>query len=173
MAKRAEQTRDRRWLSAYAADPGRYDELLATDGKVRPHWEPLVSRLLAEGADTTRRSVELARRLVVENGVTYNVYADPQGRDRPWALDPLPLLLSGSEWRQIEAGVLQRASLLNSVLADLYGPQELIADGSIPPELVFGHPNYLWPCRGTRPRDGTWLHLYAVDLARGPDYVRL
>ena len=169
MAKRAEQTRERRWLSGYAAEAGRYDELLATDGKVRTHWEPLVSRLLGEGADTTRRSVELARRLVVENGVTYNVYADPQGRDRPWALDPLPLLVSGSEWRQIEAGVLQRASLLNSLLADLYGPQELIADGSIPPELIFGHPNFLWPCRGTRPRDGTWLHLYAVDLARGPD----
>jgi uncharacterized circularly permuted ATP-grasp superfamily protein/uncharacterized alpha-E superfamily protein len=160
---------DRGRLGAYGAEPGRYDELLDRHGEMREHWQPLISRLLGEGPDAARRGVELARRLVVENGVTYNVYADPQGRDRPWILDPLPLLICGSEWRQIEAGVLQRAQLLNALLADLYGPQELIADGSIPPELVFGHPNYLWPCRGSRPPGGTWLHLYAMDLARAPD----
>ncbi len=169
MASRSELPLNRKRLGTYAVEPGRYDELLDAEGKPREHWDPLITRLLAEGSDVTRRGVELARRLVVENGVTYNVYADPQGRDRPWVLDPLPFLISGSEWRQIEAGVLQRADLLNALLADLYGPQELIADGSIPPELVFGHPNYLWPCRGTRPPNGTWLHLYAVDLARAPD----
>ena len=167
--RRTRQRRTRAGLAGYAVDAGRYDELLTADGSLRSHWQPLVSRLLGNGSAATRRDVDLARRLIVENGVTYNVYADPQGRDRPWVLDPLPLLVSGSEWRQIEAGVLQRAELLNALLADLYGPQQLIADGSIPSELVFGHPNYLWPCRGTRPLQGTWLHLYAVDLARGPD----
>ena len=167
--KKADPTLDTRKLGAYGAEPGRYDELLSRDGELREHWQPLIRRLLGDGTEAARRGVELARRLVVENGVTYNVYADPQGRDRPWALDPLPFLLSGSEWRQIEAGVLQRAELLNALLADLYGPQELIADGSIPSELIFGHPNYLWPCRGSRPPGGTWLHLYAVDLARAPD----
>jgi uncharacterized circularly permuted ATP-grasp superfamily protein/uncharacterized alpha-E superfamily protein len=167
--KKADTTLDRRKLGAYTAELGRYDELLTRDGELREHWRPLIARLLGDGPDAARRGVELARRLVVENGVTYNVYADPQGRDRPWALDPLPFLISGSEWRQIEAGVLQRAELLNALLADLYGPQELIADGSIPAELIFGHPNYLWPCRGSRPPGGTWLHLYAIDLARAPD----
>ncbi len=61
------------------------------------------------------------------------------------------------------------AQLLNSLLADLYGPQELLAKGAIPPELAFGHPNYLWACRGVKPAHGTWLHVYAVDLARAPD----
>jgi uncharacterized circularly permuted ATP-grasp superfamily protein/uncharacterized alpha-E superfamily protein len=162
-------TADPKKLGGYRAEAGRYDELLDRSGELREHWAPLVTRLLRDGADSARRGVELSRRLVVENGVTYNVYADPQGRDRPWVLDPLPFLISGSEWRQIEAGVLQRAQLLNSLLADLYGPQQLIADGSIPPELIFGHPNYLWPCRGIRPPGGDWLHLYAVDLARAPD----
>ncbi|HEV7632545.1 MAG TPA: circularly permuted type 2 ATP-grasp protein [Steroidobacteraceae bacterium] len=156
-------------LKAYAADPHRYDELLDRDGNVREHWQPLIQRLLTEGPEAARRGVELARRLIVENGVTYNVYADPQGRDRPWGLDPLPMLISSSEWRGIEAGVIQRAELLNALLADLYGPQELLADGTIPPELPFGHPNYLWPCRGIRPPGGNWLHVYAVDLARAPD----
>jgi uncharacterized circularly permuted ATP-grasp superfamily protein/uncharacterized alpha-E superfamily protein len=156
-------------IEAYASDPGRFDELLDDDGTVREHWRPLIDRLVADGPEAARRGVELARRLIVENGVTYNVYADPQGRDRPWALDPLPFLIPGAEWRRIEAGVQQRAQLLNALLADLYGPQELLLKGAIPPELAFGHPNYLWACRGLKPADGTWLHVYAVDLARAPD----
>ena len=107
--RRTRQRRTRAGLAGYAVDAGRYDELLTADGSLRSHWQPLVSRLLGNGSAATRRDVDLARRLIVENGVTYNVYADPQGRDRPWVLDPLPLLVSGSEWRQIEAGVLQRA----------------------------------------------------------------
>lgn len=156
-------------LEAYAGDAGRYDELMDGERVVREHWRPLIDRLLADGPEAARRGVELARRLIVENGVTYNVYADPQGRDRPWVLDPLPFIIPAHEWRHIEAGVQQRAELLNAVLADLYGPQELLAKGLVPPELPFGHPNYLWPCRGIRPPGGTWLHVYAVDLARAPD----
>src|SRR3954467_50155 len=148
----------------------RYDELNDAQGTMRPHWRGLLSRLRAdESPDAVRRSLELTRRLVVENGVTYNVYADPLGADRPWALDPLPFVLPAAEWQAIEAGVAQRARLLNALLADLYGPQRLLAEGHIPAELPYGHPNYLWPCQGLQPVDGTWLHVYAADLARGPD----
>src|SRR5688572_20071897 len=152
------------------ADLKRYDELTDSAGAMRAHWARLLLRLRADDSpDAVRRSLELTRRLVVENGVTYNVYADPQGADRPWALDPLPFVLPAAEWKTIEAGVAQRARLLNALLADLYGPQRLLAEGHIPAELPFGHPNYLWPCQGLRPADGTWLHVYAADLARAPD----
>src|SRR5678815_4336578 len=152
------------------ADLRRYDELNDGQGAMRAHWRPLIDRLRADDSpDAVRRSLELTRRLIVENGVTYNVYADPQGADRPWALDPLPFVLPAAEWQAIEAGVMQRARLLNALLADLYGPQRLIAEGLVPAELPFGHPNYLWPCNGLRPADGTWLHVYAADLARAPD----
>ncbi len=153
----------------YAGSSQRYDELLGPDGSIRNHWQPLIEYLVDGGAEAARRSVEMTRRLIVENGVTYNVYADPQGRDRPWQLDPLPLLVAADEWSAIEAGVQQRARLLNALLADLYGPQELIAEGVVPAELAFGHPNFLWPAHHTRPRDGAWLHLYAADLARAPN----
>jgi uncharacterized circularly permuted ATP-grasp superfamily protein/uncharacterized alpha-E superfamily protein len=156
-------------LESYGGDAARYDELLTQDGSVRPHWQAIVERMTSNGLDGIKRGAELARRLIVENGVTYNVYADPQGRDRPWVLDPLPLVLPADEWRTIEAGVTQRARVLDALLADLYGPQKLIANGVVPPELVFGHPNFLWPCHGVVPRDGRWLHLYAADLARAPD----
>src|SRR3954469_7655374 len=148
----------------------RYDELSDAHGAMRAHWRPLIDRLRAdESPDAVRRSLELTRRLIVENGVTYNVYADPQGADRPWALDPLPFVLPAAEWQVIEAGVQQRARLLNALLADLYGPQRLLAEGVVPAELPFGHPNYLWPCQGLQPVGGPWLHVYAADLARAPD----
>jgi uncharacterized circularly permuted ATP-grasp superfamily protein/uncharacterized alpha-E superfamily protein len=153
----------------YAGSPQRYDELLDRHGSIRPHWRPLIEHLAGGGAEAARRNVELTRRLIVENGVTYNVYADPQGRDRPWQLDPLPLLIDAAEWRGIEAGMQQRATLLNALLADLYGPQRVLAAGVVPAELVFGHPNFLWAAQGTRPIGDHWLYLYAADLARAPD----
>ena len=158
------------WLASYAADARRHDELLDANGEVRAHWRPLIEAITAQDPRlTARRAVDLTRRLVVENGVTYNVYADPQGADRPWALDPLPLVMDSREWSAIEAGLAQRARVLDALLADLYGPQRLIAEGLVPAELVFGHPNFLWPCQGIVPPGGRWLTLYAADLARAPD----
>jgi uncharacterized circularly permuted ATP-grasp superfamily protein/uncharacterized alpha-E superfamily protein len=158
------------WLAAYVPDARRYDELLDDKGLIRPHWQPLLEQLTGDDARAVaRRGLERTRRLIVENGVTYNVYADPQGADRPWALDPVPLLLLADEWRAIEVGMAQRARLLDALLADIYGPQRLLSEGLVPPELVFGHPNYLWPCQGIVPRGGNWLHIYAADLARAPD----
>ena len=158
------------WLAAYVPDARRFDELLDDKGLIRPHWQPLLEQLTGDDARAVaRRGLERTRRLIVENGVTYNVYADPQGADRPWALDPVPLLLLADEWRAIEVGLAQRARLLDALLADIYGPQRLLSEGIVPPELIFGHPNYLWPCQGIVPRGGNWLHIYAADLARAPD----
>jgi len=156
-------------LESYLSDSRRYDELLDSAGDVRTHWRPVIDALARDGADAVRRGVELARRLILENGVTYNVYADSQGRDRPWVLDPLPILLTAAEWREIELGVAQRARLFDSLLADIYGPQQLLADGTVPAELPFGHPNFLWPCHGITPAGGNWLHVHAVDISRSAD----
>jgi uncharacterized circularly permuted ATP-grasp superfamily protein/uncharacterized alpha-E superfamily protein len=106
---------------------------------------------------------------VRENGVTYNVYADPQGADRPWELDLLPMILSHEEWRGIEAAIVQRATLLNKILVDVYGEQRLLKEGLLPPALVYGHAGFLRPCRGAKPAGDVLLHFYAADLARSPD----
>ena len=156
-------------LATYRSYAGRYDELIADDGAVRSHWHPLIRGVSEDDAHAARRATEFTRRMIVENGVTYNVYADEQGRDRPWILDPLPYLLTAQEWKTIEAGVAQRARLLNAVLSDLYGKQELLSKGALPADIPFGHPNFLWPCRGIRPRDDRWLWVYGVDLARSAD----
>ncbi|MDU9041709.1 circularly permuted type 2 ATP-grasp protein [Pseudomonas corrugata] len=156
-------------LDRYPLTPGTYHELLDNSGTVRPHWRRLFDQLQrSTPAQLMQRQALLARQ-IQENGVTYNVYADPKGADRPWELDLLPHVIDAQEWKQLSTGIAQRARLLNAVLADLYGPQRLISEGLLPAELVFGHNNFLWPCQGISPPDGIFLHLYAVDLARTPD----
>lgn len=156
-------------LDRYPLTTGTYHELLDDSGAVRTHWRRLFDQLQRSSpAQLLQRQALLARQ-IQENGVTYNVYADPKGADRPWELDLLPHVIDPQEWKHLAAGIAQRARLLNAVLADLYGPQRLISEGLLPAELVFGHNNFLWPCQGIAPPDGSFLHLYAVDLARTPD----
>src|SRR5262245_65503271 len=105
------------------ADLRRYDELNDAQGAMRAHWRPLIERLRADDApDAVRRSLELTRRLIVENGVTYNVYADPQGADRPWALDPLPFVIPAAGWGAIADGVAQRERVRHGLLEELTCP---------------------------------------------------
>ncbi|AYF89802.1 circularly permuted type 2 ATP-grasp protein [Pseudomonas sp. JS3066] len=156
-------------LANYPLTATAYHELLDAEGQVRPHWQRLFQQIERSSPAQMQQRQELLARQIQENGVTYNVYADPKGTDRPWELDLLPNLLSAEEWQPIAAGVAQRARLLNAVLADLYGGQHLLAEGLLPSELVYGHPNFLWPCQGVQPPGGIFLHSYAVDLARDAD----
>ena len=110
-----------------------------------------------------------ARATVQDNGVTYNVYDDKAGQQRPWELDIVPFILSANDWKAIEAAVIQRATLADLLLRDLYGPQRLIRENILPPHLVTGHPQFLRPLCGTRPVHDVHVHLYSADLARGPD----
>jgi uncharacterized circularly permuted ATP-grasp superfamily protein/uncharacterized alpha-E superfamily protein len=156
-------------LAIYPQNTRRYDEMLTAAGGVRPHWRQFFIHLDAVAPEEMRRRLEFVDRQIQENGVTYNVYADPDGADRPWSLDPLPLIIAADEWRHLASAVAQRAAVLNGMLADLYGEQRLLAEGLLPPALVYGQRGYLAPCRGLRPAGDTWLHVYAADLARSPD----
>jgi len=119
-------------------------------------------------ADITQRSTHLARQ-VRDNGVTYNVYADEDGPQRPWSLDLFPLIIAPVDWRHIAQGVLQRVRLLERVMADVYGPQQLLHSGLLPPALVQGHPGYLRSMHGVKSVGGRYLHIAAFDMTRGPD----
>lgn len=156
-------------LRTYPPSADRYDELIAQDGKVRAHWKPLLDHVNWLGPRAMHEARDAVQRQIAENGVTYNVYADPRGADRPWDLDLLPNILPEEEWQGIAAAVRQRAGLLNAVLADLYGPQRLIADNQLPASLIQAHPGFLRPCRDVPVPGGIHLHLYAADLARSPD----
>jgi uncharacterized circularly permuted ATP-grasp superfamily protein/uncharacterized alpha-E superfamily protein len=153
----------------YRPSPGIYDEMASAPGIAREHWQTLAGSFDQLGRDELAIRWENARRMIREHGVTYNIYGDPQGMDRPWELDMVPLLVPPPEWAALEAGLIQRARLFNLILADLYGQQRLLREGLLPPALVFANAGFLRPCHGVRvPRD-IYLHLHAADLARSPD----
>jgi uncharacterized circularly permuted ATP-grasp superfamily protein/uncharacterized alpha-E superfamily protein len=156
-------------LGGYRPASETYDELVDFEGRVRPHWLPLISSLQRLSPEEISARQENTRRVIREHGATYNVYSDGDALGRPWPLDLLPLLIPAPEWRKVEAGLIQRARLLNSILADIYGPQELFKSGLLPPALLFGNPAFLRPCHGIVPTQNRFLFLHAVDLARGPD----
>ncbi len=156
-------------LAGYPRSGERFDELFAEPGVARPHWTALFEHLLHSGRGPLQSRARAVQRLLRENGVTYNVYADPHGITRPWDLDLLPMIVSAREWATIEAAVIQRATLLNRILADVYGEQSLLRLGLMPAALVHGHRGFLRPCHGIEQNRDTPLHLYAADLARSPD----
>ncbi len=145
---------------------GSHDEMYSTEGGIRNHWRYLMNALNNIGSVELQGRREEAWRLIRENDVTYNIYGDPSGMGRPWKLDLVPLLIESEEWRIIEAGLMQRAELLNLVLQDFYGPRDLIKKGVIPPELLYSHPGFLYPCSNMAAPLSRALTFYAADLVR-------
>lgn len=152
-------------LDWYQVQPGIGDEMW--DGaQVQGHWAYFMRSLQELGFAEMERRRQEANRLLRENGVTYNIYSDPQGYNRIWDLDPIPSLIDSEQWASIEAGLVERAELLNLVLTDLYGKRELIKHKLLPPELVFSHSGFLRPCDQVQQYGAQQLILYAADLAR-------
>jgi uncharacterized circularly permuted ATP-grasp superfamily protein/uncharacterized alpha-E superfamily protein len=156
------------WLG-YVPPLGATDEVFDPNGDVRPHWQGFLDSLDQLGLPELTRRWDEAQHLIRENGVTYNVYGDPRGMERPWQLDPIPLLISPEDAKSLEAGLVQRARLLEALGQDLYGPQRCLSEGYLPPEVVFPNPAFLRSCCGIRwPRDRR-LHLYAANIGRSAD----
>ncbi|MFA5016552.1 MAG: circularly permuted type 2 ATP-grasp protein [Methylobacter sp.] len=151
----------------YATKLGVYDEMLAKEHKVLPYWERFMDAIATLGSEQLELRRREAQRLLRENGVTYNVYGDTQKLTRPWRLDPVPLLISSEDWSLIEAGLKQRAELLNLILKDIYGKQLLLKKGLLPSELVLAHDGFLHPCVGALPHLQRELIVYSANLARG------
>lgn len=156
-------------LAGYKPRTDVFDEMRTGPGPIRPHWQPLVHGLERLGVEGLRERSESAKQLLREHGVTYNVHADGESAERTWELDPLPFVIDAQEWAELEVGLIQRTRLLNLVLADIYGPQQLLKDGLLPPALLHANPGFLRPCHGIRPPRDLFLTLHAVDLTRAPN----
>jgi uncharacterized circularly permuted ATP-grasp superfamily protein/uncharacterized alpha-E superfamily protein len=156
-------------LEGYKPVKGGFDECIDADGELRATYASFLEALPHFNSLELKRRDETTRRIIQEQGITYNVYGDPLGFDRPWQLDLIPFLISAAEWRELEKGLIQRATLINRIIADCYSSQDLIRSGWLPPALVFGQPDFLRPCHGMKPSGDTFVHLYAADLARAPD----
>ncbi|HZF70754.1 circularly permuted type 2 ATP-grasp protein [Sulfuricurvum sp.] len=142
-----------------------HDEMFDEENNIRPHWKTLKDNLETIGLDQLRfKQKEIDWRLE-DNGVTYNVYNDPGGLNRPWKLDPIPLIIEEDQWNAVELGLKQRCKLFNLLLQDIYGEQKTIKDGIIPMEVIYAHGGFMREMHGMK----IPLVIYAADMARGPD----
>nr|WP_321467366.1 circularly permuted type 2 ATP-grasp protein [uncultured Desulfobulbus sp.] len=146
-----------------------YCEAFETNGQPRPQWRAIVDAMNEATIEILSQRQERAKQMRHEDGATYNPFDTPDGRGTPWALEMIPLPMTSIEWQGLEQGLMQRARLLERILGDVYGSQELLRSGQLPAELVYANPNFLRACHAIRPSYGRFLSLYAVDCLRAPD----
>src|SRR5712671_1064970 len=156
-------------LSGYRPPPGTFDEMVDREGRVRAHWQPLLAMLARLGPNELSRRFAAADRHLRDSGVFYRVYEDASGAERPWPLSHMPLLIDGTEWQALKAGLVQRAELLEAILVDAYGPALLVREGRLPAAVIAGNPEFLRPLVGVAAPGGFHLRFYAVDIGRSPD----
>ncbi|MDV2986763.1 UNVERIFIED_CONTAM: circularly permuted type 2 ATP-grasp protein [Methylobacteriaceae bacterium AG10] len=159
--------RMRRWTEAYAPRPGLADALMDAEGTLRGGWPRFLERLARLDDREVAARFLSAERHIRDAGISYRVYGD--GREHPWPLGSLPLVIDAADWAELSAGIVQRAGLMERIVADIYGAGRLVAEGFLPAGVVAGHPEFLRPVHGIAPPGGRWLPIYAADVGRGPD----
>lgn len=146
------------------------DELLDERGLIRAHWQAFYESPYGLSPELTQNREARLERALLENALTYAVTDSANtSAARPLSVDAIPLILPQKDWEILRKGACQRAELLNKVLSDLYGPQKLLKSGLLPPALALANPDFLRPLHGVEPVGGTYLHSFAMDVARGPD----
>lgn len=147
------------------------DEMVDGRGGLRPHWRGLLGAFGGLGPGGLAERLRLLDRAFDEEGVSSIL---PGAAGQAWRCDPVPLLVPAAEFAALESGLAQRADLLEAILRDLYGAQSLLADGVLPPALVYANPAWLRPydtgvANGSTNRPARYIDFYAADLVRGPD----
>jgi uncharacterized circularly permuted ATP-grasp superfamily protein/uncharacterized alpha-E superfamily protein len=146
-----------------------YCEAFTANGQPRPHWQAIVKAIDTATPAVLAQRQERVKQMRHEDGATYNPFDAPDGRGTPWALEMIPLPIPSADWQALEQGLVQRARLLDRLLADIYGPQHLLSSGQLPAELLFANPRFLRAAHGILPACGRYLSLLAVDCYRAPD----
>jgi uncharacterized circularly permuted ATP-grasp superfamily protein/uncharacterized alpha-E superfamily protein len=153
-------------LDAYPADETTGDLFRGAVDRVAAKWLQVANGLAGPSDEGFAAIHEQVARQILDLGLTFRIAGDEDERD--WPLSPMPLIIGAQEWAEVERGLIQRATLLERVAADIYGPQQLVSDGHLPAAVVAGSRYFARRMIGLRPRGGHFIHVYAVDLARGP-----
>jgi uncharacterized circularly permuted ATP-grasp superfamily protein/uncharacterized alpha-E superfamily protein len=176
MAARVEPVRDEparkpergRLTAGYRASGAVPDELVGAGGDIRPVWRGFVAALEAMEPEELTARIARGDQYLRDAGVFYRQYGQSEAAERDWPLSHIPVLIGEAEWAGIEAGLMQRADLLEAVVADVYGPNRLVVDGHLPPAIIAQNQEWLRPLVGVAPRSGHFLHFLAFDIGRGP-----
>ena len=156
-------------LDAYDLDAAIFDEMYGADGKPRDHCRLLHETLSGLSDEEPGLIQERVTRSFSEESISFTVYGDEEAQERIIPVDCIPRVLTGTEWRQIETGLIQRLAALNRFLADVYGEARIVADGVIPADMVRGCPQYRIEMRGVTVPHGTWVAVCGTDIVRTID----
>ncbi len=148
---------------------GFYDEMFAPDGQPRPHYNKLLQRLSQMSLEDYERRVTLADSTLVNQGITFAVYGDEKGTEKPFPFDLIPRIIPAEEWEHIERGLKQRLTALNLFLHDVYHDQKIANDGVVPRELILGAAHFRREFAGADPPGGIYVHICGTDLIRDGD----
>ena len=159
-------TSTRQLFEDYAPSDGIYDEAVTAAGDPRSEWEVLFAEMSKLGEGDIRKRWQQAQTQIERDGVTFNPHEDDGQGSRPWMLDAIPMVLAEAEWNAVSERLCQRARVLEAMLADLLGPQTLLKDRIIPPELLFGHPAWYPSYQGLNQGDQRLLSYCVTDIAR-------
>jgi uncharacterized circularly permuted ATP-grasp superfamily protein/uncharacterized alpha-E superfamily protein len=153
-------------LDAYPADAAAGDLFRGASPAVAAKWHQVANGLVGANEGDFSAIHEQVARQILDLGLTFRIAGDEDERD--WPLTPMPLIVGAREWAQVERGLIQRAELMERVAADIYGPQTLVAQGHLPAAVVAGSRYFARRMIGLAPPGNHFVHVYAVDLARGP-----
>lgn len=156
-------------LQDYRPLPGMPDELMDQDGNIRPAWRQFIGHFTALGPEETARRFARGDEYLRDAGVFFRQYGDSTSAERDWPLSHVPVLIHESEWQALAQGLVQRADLLEDVVADLYGAQRLITGGHLPAALIAASPEWLRPLVGVSQNAGHFLNFVSFEIGRGPD----
>jgi len=159
-------------ILGYAALPGVADEMLDARGEIKPVWFNLIARLSRMSESELHERFARADRYLRDAGVFYRTYGaqGSQGTgERNWPISHVPVLIDGDEWAAVSRGLVQRADLLERLIADIYGENRLVQEGILPPQLLASNPEFLRPLVGVKPVGGHYLHFCSFEIGRGPD----
>ncbi|WP_438434613.1 circularly permuted type 2 ATP-grasp protein [Gorillibacterium sp. sgz500922] len=150
---------------------GEYDEMYAEDAAPRTHYEQvhrLFSRFRPEDLRTRQR---LAERRMVEEGITFTLNSDSgkAAGERTIPFDVIPRVIPGEEWKELEAGLVQRVRALNRFVHDLYHDQQIVKEGIVPRRMVIAN-RYFRPEMARLAVPGqTYIAVAGIDLIRHRD----
>jgi uncharacterized circularly permuted ATP-grasp superfamily protein len=147
-----------------------FDEMFGPDRSPRAPYAAIARWLEGQSHDALRAKAEEAERLFRRIGITFAVYTEGGDPERLIPYDLIPRVLSWEEWTRIELGLKQRVKALNSFLADVYGPCEIVRAGKVPEALVLQNPGFEAVMKGLAVPGGVYTHVAGIDLVRtGPD----
>jgi uncharacterized circularly permuted ATP-grasp superfamily protein len=155
-------------FAGYQAE-GFYDEMFDPSGAPRPEARLLLDSIESLEEGQLQRCQHAAERLLLQLGITFNVYGDSAGTERIFPFDLIPRILKAEEWAWIERGLKQRIHALNEFIDDIYHDQKILKDKVIPEEVIRSAVFYRPQCIGINPPRRVWCHITGTDLVRHGD----